>query len=64
LLIWSAIVSGTAQAQIVPDATLGSDRSRLAPRALGGDLIEGGAIRGANLFHSFSNFNIGEGVVF
>ena len=44
-------------AQIVPDNTLGNERSRLTPN----DVIEGGARRGANLFHSFSEFNVGEG---
>ena len=55
------LFGGAAQAQIVPDATLGSERSSITPRALGGDAIGGGAIRGANLFHSFSDFNIGDG---
>lgn len=45
------------QAQIIPDNTLGNERSHLTPQ----DVIEGGATRGANLFHSFSEFNIGEG---
>jgi filamentous hemagglutinin family protein len=56
------LLSGAvAQAQIVPDETLGSEQSSIAPRVLGGDLIEGGAIRGSNLFHSFRNFNVGDG---
>lgn len=45
------------QAQIIPDNTLGNERSHLTPQ----NVIEGGATRGANLFHSFSEFNIGEG---
>ncbi len=45
-----------ANAQIVPDNTLGNEPSRLT-----NDVIAGGATRGANLFHSFSEFNIGEG---
>jgi filamentous hemagglutinin family protein len=52
-------------AQIVPDETLGDERSHLVPdaevRGLPADLIEGGAERGANLFHSFQQFNVGEG---
>ncbi|MBD1858019.1 MULTISPECIES: filamentous hemagglutinin N-terminal domain-containing protein [Leptolyngbya] len=56
------LLSGAvAQAQIVPDGTLGSERSSIAPRLSGGDQIEGGAIRGSNLFHSFRDFNVGEG---
>ncbi|OKH33949.1 hypothetical protein NIES2119_21910 [[Phormidium ambiguum] IAM M-71] len=45
------------QAQIIPDNSLGNERSQLTPN----NVIEGGATRGANLFHSFSEFNIGEG---
>jgi filamentous hemagglutinin family protein len=52
-------------AQIVPDNTLGAESSVVTPdvniRGIQGDKIDGGAIRGANLFHSFSQFNIGEG---
>jgi filamentous hemagglutinin family protein len=52
-------------AQIVPDNTLGAESSVVTPnvniRGIPGDKIDGGAIRGANLFHSFSQFNIGEG---
>lgn len=55
------LVAGGAHAQITPDATLGAEGSTVVPRALGGDQIEGGAIRGANLFHSFSEFNVGDG---
>jgi filamentous hemagglutinin family protein len=51
------VTDGTAIAQIVPDNTLGNERSHLTPQ----DVIEGGATRGVNLFHSFSEFNIGEG---
>jgi filamentous hemagglutinin family protein len=43
-------------AQVVPDASLGSEPSRISPA----NLIEGGARRGANLFHSFSTFNISD----
>ena len=47
-------------AQIIPDGSVGS---QVTPGAtIGGqpaNLIEGGAQRGANLFHSFSDFNVG-----
>jgi filamentous hemagglutinin family protein len=46
-----------AAAQIVPDQTLGAESSRLENLTQ----IAGGAQRGGNLFHSFSQFNIGEG---
>ncbi|MBE7384682.1 MAG: filamentous hemagglutinin N-terminal domain-containing protein [Leptolyngbya sp. SIO1E4] len=49
-------------AQLTPDATLSNDASIVTPNALVqgdfADLIEGGAIRGSNLFHSFSDFNV------
>ncbi|PAX53018.1 hypothetical protein [Brunnivagina elsteri] len=47
-----------AAAQITPDNTLGTERSRLDTNVLInnvlGDKINGGAIRDRNLFHSFS----------
>ncbi len=53
-----------AKAQITPDDTLGAEGSVVKPnvniKGLPADLIEGGATRGANLFHSFSEFNVGE----
>jgi large exoprotein involved in heme utilization and adhesion len=55
------LVSSVAQAQFVPDATLGSERSQIVPRLGGGKPIAGGTIRGGNLFHSFSSFNVEDG---
>ncbi|NEP20899.1 filamentous hemagglutinin N-terminal domain-containing protein [Moorena sp. SIO3I6] len=53
-----------ALAQIVPDNTLGDNPSVVKPnvevKGLPADLIEGGATRGDNLFHSFSDFNVGD----
>ncbi|MEH2360220.1 two-partner secretion domain-containing protein, partial [Nostoc sp.] len=53
-----------ALAQITPDGTLGNNSSRITPnvniKGSVGDRIDGGAIRGANLFHSFQEFNVGE----
>jgi len=55
-----------AVAQITPDTTLGTENSVVTPnvdiRGLPADLIEGGATRDAALFHSFSEFNVGEGL--
>jgi filamentous hemagglutinin family protein len=52
-------------AQITPDATLGTERSVVTPnvnvKSQTADQIDGGAVRGANLFHSFSEFNVGNG---
>ena len=47
----------SAQSQIIPDQTLKSESSNLV---INGNqiLIQNGAIRGQNLFHSFSQFNI------
>ncbi len=54
-----------AKAQITPDNTLGAEASQLNQNVLIngalGDKINGGATRGSNLFHSFSEFNIKEG---
>lgn len=52
--------SPAAIAQLAPDRTLGSEQSTIrnaGTRAL----IEGGARRGSNLFHSFEQFNINDG---
>ncbi|MCU0532498.1 MAG: filamentous hemagglutinin N-terminal domain-containing protein [Hydrococcus sp. Prado102] len=51
----------SVNAQIIPDNTLRSEESRVTPINSQVDLIDGGAIRGANLFHSFREFNISEG---
>ncbi|NJO61741.1 MAG: filamentous hemagglutinin N-terminal domain-containing protein [Richelia sp. RM2_1_2] len=48
-----------AQSNIVPDDTLGEERSRVVPFNGNIDTIQGGAVRGSNLFHSFREFNIG-----
>ena len=68
LIISEAIValSGNyafAQSQIVPDSTLGAESSTVTPGTSDPtiDNIQGGAIRGTNLFHSFQEFNVGEG---
>ena len=53
-----------ASAQIIPDETLGAESSMVTPDNIKGiesDRISGGAARGSNLFHSFQEFNIGEG---
>ncbi|WP_204153540.1 filamentous hemagglutinin N-terminal domain-containing protein [Leptolyngbya sp. CCY15150] len=51
--------------QIIRDASLGAEPSRVVRdvqiRGAQGDRIEGGAQRGGNLFHSFREFNVGDG---
>ena len=67
-----------ANAQLIPDNTLGTERSVVTPnvniRNINSDTpngtlhdrIDGGAVRGNNLFHSFQEFNVeaGRGVYF
>jgi len=48
-------------AQITPDNTLGAESSVVTPVDPLNDRIDGGATRGANLFHSFEEFNIDQG---
>ena len=47
-------------AQLTPDNTLGTENSIVTPQQLR-DLIQGGAIRGNALFHSFDEFNVQDG---
>ena len=72
LLLVGSVVSGAiactgnyalAQSRIVPDGTLGAERSVVAPDpgGLPAEVISGRAIRGVNLFHSFLQFNISVG---
>ncbi|MFP5269909.1 filamentous hemagglutinin N-terminal domain-containing protein [Coleofasciculus sp.] len=61
--IWLAWGSD-AIAQIIPDETWGTEQSVVEKGDIDGaivDLITQGATRGANRFHSFEQFDIGEG---
>ena len=64
-LLAPAISPIAAQAQITPDGTLGGESSMVTEGAIVqgdlADLIEGGTVRGGNLFHSFLEFNVNEG---
>lgn len=56
--------TSTAQAQLTPDTTLESQNSRVNSTTVNGssaEVIEGGVQRESNLFHSFSDFNVGAG---
>lgn len=55
-LSFTLLGASLAQAQIAPDNTLGVDRSTII-----NSTIQGGAQRGTNLFHSFTEFSIGNG---
>lgn len=54
-LVWSQNV-------IIPDDTLGEESSQIDSASETIDRIEGGAVRADNLFHSFQEFNIEEGL--
>lgn len=51
-----------AQNAVVPDNTLGEESSQINSLDETTDRIEGGAIRAENLFHSFQDFSIEEGL--
>ena len=55
-LSFTLLGASLAQAQIAPDRILGADRS-----TFDNNIIQGGAQRGTNLFHSFTEFSIGNG---
>ena len=59
---WCDLV--VAQSNIVPDETLGKESSQVRSDEIKdnpAEVIEGGAQRGANLFHSFSEFDVENG---
>lgn len=60
--------SHVAQAQLIPipDTTLSSENSQILLRDINNHIIQGGATRGNNLFHSFREFHVdnGRGVFF
>lgn len=62
---WGFIATIPAVAQIVEDHTLGHEHSVVTSveniRGSPAELIQGGATRGANLFHSFQEFNVNQG---
>ena len=66
-IFWVASGSAAlAQSQIVPDNTLGDESSQVVPNnneinGIPTEAVEGGAQRGSNLFHSFSQFSIETG---
>ena len=61
-IILNLFCSFKSLAQVFPDNTLGAESSKI--NSINGlrDRIEGGAIRGDNLFHSFIEFGVQEGL--
>ena len=55
------LLQDRAMGQLIPDGSLETERSRVQTIDMLNDRIEGGASRGTNLFHSFREFNVGEG---
>ncbi len=53
-----ACFSDCTLAQLLPDGTLGAESSRVTSTSPGVFQIDGGATRGKNLFHSFSQFSV------
>ncbi|MBJ7901686.1 MAG: filamentous hemagglutinin N-terminal domain-containing protein, partial [Cyanobacteria bacterium RI_101] len=63
-LAYLALFPLAAPAQIVPDGSLGAEGSVVVPAVINGlpsDQLEGGAVRGGNLFHSFGEFSVPDG---
>ena len=56
-------VGSRAIAQVRPDNTLGTESSQVTSTGSGAFQINGGATRGTNLFHSFSQFSVPNNVV-
>ncbi len=64
LFAFLLLFPASAIAQIIPDNSLGAESSRAVPDTINNlpsDRLTGGATRGVNLFHSWREFNIGEG---
>ena len=60
-LVISIIFSTEVKAQLTPDQTLGTESSTVNTIDELNDRIDNGAVRGENLFHSFAEFNVGQG---
>ncbi len=61
LFFSSIVTANTTLAQIISDDTLGNESSQVNSLDSNTQQIDGGAIRGSNLFHSFQEFNVNEG---
>jgi filamentous hemagglutinin family protein len=65
LMNFTVSIADSASGQITPDKTLGTEssiiKSNVNDRGVSAALIEGGAVRENNLFHSFLEFNVKAG---
>ncbi|PZD70653.1 hypothetical protein C1752_10374 [Acaryochloris thomasi RCC1774] len=61
MTVMTTVCNLQARAQVRPDQTLQVESSFVTPIDGQSDRIVGGAVRGGNLFHSFQEFNVGEG---
>jgi filamentous hemagglutinin family protein len=52
------LMTSPGVAQVIPDNTLGAENSVVTPLDAQRDRIDGGALRGETLFHSFEQFSI------
>ena len=59
-LVLFSFIPSIAVAQITPDSSLGAENSVVESNG-NRDTVQGGAVRNANLFHSFQEFNVGAG---
>ncbi|MGK7933400.1 MAG: filamentous hemagglutinin N-terminal domain-containing protein [Microcystaceae cyanobacterium] len=57
----SLLYQGNGLTQIIPDTTLGTENSVVNSTNTNFHRIDGGAVRGSNLFHSFQDFSIPNG---
>jgi filamentous hemagglutinin family protein len=66
VLLFAFTCINPASSQVIPDNSLGKDSSIVNPSTSNVDIINGGATKGSNLFHSFQEFSIptGKGVIF
>ncbi|HEY9610184.1 filamentous hemagglutinin N-terminal domain-containing protein [Allocoleopsis sp.] len=58
IILANCLIQSKVNAQLIPDQTLGIESSRVTSQD-SRDFIDGGAMRGSNLFHSFVEFNVG-----
>jgi len=61
LVFFLTVATSRGLTQVIPDSTLGSERSQVNVIDALNNRIDGGALRGGNLFHSFQRFDVETG---